>query len=83
MIHLGDKVKDTISGLVGTAVARTEWINGCARITIQPTITKKADKVPDNYTVDEPQVIVLIAKKKKRKTDTGGPLSFTPGQNKF
>ena len=80
MIKLGDKVKDTVTGLTGIAVARTEWINGCARITIQPPI-KKDGTPPDNYTVDEPQVAVVTKKKVKRgPKDTGGPMGFTPSQ---
>lgn len=57
-VGLGDKVKDTISGLVGIAVARTEWLHGCLRITIQPAMGTDG-KVPENYTVDEPQCEVL------------------------
>ena len=36
MKNLGDEVKDTITGFKGIVVARTEWLNGCARVTVQP-----------------------------------------------
>ena len=73
MITLGDKVKDSVSGFTGIAVGRTEWLQGCARITIQPAVGKDG-KLPDSATFDEPQLIVLTKKKVKRaKSDrTGG-----------
>ena len=59
-IKLGQVVRDKISGNEGTAIARTEWLNGCVRITIQPEGTK--DGCPfDNFTVDEPQIEVVKA----------------------
>jgi len=41
-IKLGDKVKDTITGIQGIAIGRTTWLTGCDRITIQP-IPKKGE----------------------------------------
>lgn len=57
-IEMGDRAKDRITGLSGIVVARTEWLYGCTRITIQPEEFKDG-KVPDNYTVDEAQCEVL------------------------
>ena len=57
-VYLGQTVKDTITSLIGTAVARTEWVHGCVRITIQPKVDKDG-KVPDSYTCDEPQVVII------------------------
>ena len=31
MITLGSKVRDLVTGKIGFAVARTEWLYGCAR----------------------------------------------------
>ena len=39
-IELGDKVKDTVTGFTGIAVARTNWIAGCDRIIVQPECKK-------------------------------------------
>lgn len=55
---LGDLVKDNITGLEGIAIATTEWLHGCVRITIQPREVKEG-KTADPITVDEPQVVVL------------------------
>lgn len=60
-VGLGDRVKDRISGIKGIAIARTEWLYGCVRITIQPEKLDKDGKQHDNISVDEPQVQVIKA----------------------
>ena len=57
-IELGDCAKDTISGIDGIVVAKTEWLNGCVRVTLQRTTTDKDGKFLDNETFDEQQVQV-------------------------
>lgn len=42
-IKLGDKVKDRVSGVEGTVVARTKFLNGCEQCTIVIPIKKKGD----------------------------------------
>lgn len=38
-MKVGDVVRDTITGFEGTAIARTEWLNGCVRFIVQsPTL---------------------------------------------
>lgn len=65
-IELGDKVQDTVSGLVGVIVCETRWLHGCVRVTIQPPLDKEG-KVPGSYTVDKPQAR-LISKRGGRCT---------------
>ena len=74
-INLGDTVKDTVTGFKGMAVARTEWLYGCARITVQPKGTTKDGELKDPSSFDEPQlVLVSRAAKKVTSTNTGGPM---------
>ena len=71
-IQLGDEVQDTVTGFKGIAVARTSWITGCNRITIQPKADSK-NKIDESQTFDEPLVEVIKAKKMpKEKKKTGG-----------
>jgi hypothetical protein len=49
---LGTQAKDKITGYAGTLVARTEWIHGCARYTIQAPVLKDGFPV-EAYTMDE------------------------------
>lgn len=73
-IELGDTVKHTVTGFVGTAIGRTEWLSGCDRIAVQPTIDKEG-KLRENQSFDEPELVIV--KKGKRKVSeeekTGGP----------
>lgn len=60
MINLGDRVKDTITGLKGIVIGKTEWLYGCLRLTVQPEESKDG-KPADSFAVDEPQVELLKA----------------------
>jgi len=57
-VCLGDRVRDRISGIEGIAIARTEWLFGCVRISVQP-FGEKDGRPPDNFVVDEPQCVVI------------------------
>lgn len=80
-IALGKKVKDTVTGYTGIVVARTQWLNGCVRVTVQPPVGKDG-KVPDNATFDEPQLKEIGKGVSEGDHDTGGPLPFKPTQSK-
>lgn len=57
-IKLGQKVRDAVTGVTGIAVSIHTYLQGCRRITIQPPMAADG-KVPDSYTVDEPQIDVV------------------------
>lgn len=44
-IKLGDKARDTITGLIGTVVSRHEYLNGCVRLSLQPHEVKDGKPV--------------------------------------
>lgn len=72
IVELGQKVEDTLSGVKGTVIARTEWLYGCVRVTVQPQGEK--DGIPfDAFVVDEPQVEVLEEKKAPKADPSHGP----------
>lgn len=71
-LKLGDKAKDQISGFTGVIVAITEWLNGCRRITIQPTATHEGKPV-DNHTFDAEQLVKIEDGPKLCETKKGGP----------
>ena len=76
MVNLGDLVKDSVSGFKGIAVSQHTYLNGCDRITVQPSVDIKG-KHPDSVTFDEPQLIVL----KKQKVSIGQKI--TGGTDKY
>lgn len=60
-VQLGDRVKDRITGFVGIAECRAEWLYGCVRISVRPEKFGKDGKQPDLVTFDEPQLDVVKA----------------------
>lgn len=73
-VRLGDKVRDQITGYEGIAVARTDWLHGCARITVQPDALDDTGKIRDAVTFDELQLTVIeTAKAAVGDRNTGGP----------
>ena len=65
-ILLGDQVKDTLTDLEGTAVARTVYLHGCPQYEVQPRQLKDG-KVVDSAWIDEPQLVVVRKKSVQRK----------------
>lgn len=64
-IELGDTVMDIYSGLKGSALAKTEFLNGCIQIDVQPPVDKD-NKLPEGVGVDIQQ-LKLIKKADKNK----------------
>jgi hypothetical protein len=60
MVKLGDRVRDKISGFEGIAAARTEYLNGCVRITVEPEGLHDGKPVEAQW-FDEQQVDVIEA----------------------
>ena len=80
-IQLGDKVRCKITGFEGTAVAKTEFINGCVQWGVLPRM-KKASKsfkeglMPEEVEIDEQSLEIISVKKKEiKKTENGGPMT--------
>jgi hypothetical protein len=71
-IELGDIVRDTITGFEGVAVATTEWLNGCRRISIQPQKLHDGKPIESDW-FDETQVAVVKKSRKRELAKTGGP----------
>ncbi len=67
MINLGDKVRDSITGFAGIAVAKTIWLHGCVRWHVESA--KLKDGVPNNEWFDEGR---LVGAAKPRRGRTGG-----------
>jgi len=76
MIKLGDKVKDRVTGLEGIVVARTDWLNGCIRMVVQPQLLKDGKPVDTSCFDIEELVLVkadaLPPKPEERRTN--GPM---------
>lgn len=54
VVVLGNRYRDSITGFEGVAVARTEYLYGCARVGLQGPAS--GGKVPDSQWFDELQL---------------------------
>ncbi len=54
-IKLGDSAADIITGFEGVVVARTQWLMGCDRLTLQPRVVVEG-KIPPTETFDVGQL---------------------------
>ena len=75
-IELGSKVKDIVSGFVGIAIVRLEYLNGCVRYTVQAKQNKEDDVLTMDIDIEQLEVIGMGILKKKKVTKTGGPKDF-------
>ena len=74
-IGLGQEVRDEVTGFKGIAVSRTEFLQGCCRIEVQPK-TDKDGKLQELGTFDEPQLEVIgrgILPEVVKEKELGGP----------
>jgi len=72
-IKLGNQVRCKITGFKGTAVAKTEFLNGCIQYTLVGKVGKD-NKVPEEMMMDiESLEKIPIKRKKIKKSNTGGP----------
>jgi len=81
MIKLGDKVKDRIIGLEGIVVARTDWLNGCIRMLVQPQELKDGKPV-ETSSFDIEELILIQADAVSLKPEekrTNGPMPDVGG----
>ena len=69
-IDLGDEARDTITGYRGVVIARTQWLTGCDRLTLQPPVDKEG-KVPENASFDEPYLELVKAGKVPKESALG------------
>jgi len=79
MITLGEEIRDKVTGLVGIATARVEYLNGCVQYCLRPKI-KKDGKYPEGEYIDQGQLEVVgkgILVEKDNKSP-GGDMSDCP-----
>lgn len=78
MIKLGDKVRDTVTGFEGVAIAKTDWLYGCVRFMVMPAKLDKDGNTMKAEQFDEAQLKVVQDKvvagdTVPPKQRTGGP----------
>lgn len=76
---MGKKCEDKISGFKGTCSSITQFLNGCIRISIQPSLDKDG-KWQDDKWFDHQEVKIdkISEKVDVIPSNTGGPQTHTP-----
>jgi hypothetical protein len=57
---LGDRVKDSVTGLQGIVICMTYWLHGCIRVGVQPEETKDGKPAEAVY-FDQTQLVLVKA----------------------
>lgn len=76
-IRHGDKAKDVITGFTGIVVAKTDWLHGCERITLQPQELRDGKTIDDQtfdagrIKIEKKGVIPVEAKEYDQSLDLG------------
>jgi len=74
-INLGDKARDLVTGFEGICIARTKWLNGCVRCSLQSRGLDKEGKIGSQEVFDEPQLeLIKSGVVPCGSPDTGGPI---------
>ena len=81
-IQLGSRVRDSITGADGIAVARTEYLYGCVRVGIEAESLDEKGKPRDLVWIDEQRIELLeertpVASRLSSAT-AGGPQEDPP-----
>lgn len=72
-IDLGDLAEDTVTGFRGIVTSKTQWLNGCWRLGLQPQKLGSDGKPVELQVFDIEQLKLVSAKNHKPKMETGGP----------
>lgn len=77
-VSLGDRAKDPITGLAGTVISSTLFLNGCTRMGLCPALDKDGKPQDTFYFAADRLVLVKPAKAPASERKTGGPMSKAP-----
>lgn len=81
VLKLGNKARDTITGIEGIVVMRAEYLYGCVRVALQPTGTTNDGKPHDELFVDEQRAVLVADTAPQVSPDStpgipGGPQTY-------
>ncbi len=74
-VMLGQKYRDTITGFVGTATARTDYLYGCVRVVLEG---RGKEGTPEEWVFDEQRLVTEAEGRRPIPTATAGGARATP-----
>lgn len=73
-LALGDTARDVLTGFEGVVVAKSEWLNGCMRMTIQPRGLKDGKPIaPEGFDIEQLELVEKADVEMPTKK-AGGPM---------
>lgn len=80
--ELGDRVRDSVSNLIGIAVSEIRYLNHCHQFGVQAAF--KSGKMPSVEYIDAGQLIVEMKQAViyEEEEDPGGAQSYAPSESK-
>jgi hypothetical protein len=79
-IELGDTAKDVVTGFEGVVVARSEWLNGRVRLSIQPRALRDGKPIESQSFDVEQCALVQKCDAKMPTKKAGGPMPEPSGR---
>lgn len=76
-VVLGEKYRDTITGFVGTATSRHEYLYGCVRVSLEGEV-KEPGAQPQDPVFDEQRLVEADTEQRPRLTATSGGARTEP-----
>lgn len=75
MVHLGDLVRDKVTGFQGVATGRFEYLSGCLRISVESTDLQGGKAVDATFDEDRLEVVTpgYVAHSQDAAVRLGGP----------
>jgi hypothetical protein len=78
LIHLGNRVKDSITGFEGIATARIEYLTGCAQIAVTPKMVPSPElpnttEYFDEHRLTGEKLMEVVKTESANKRANGGP----------
>lgn len=77
MIHLGQEVKDKVTGFTGIAIAKVAYLNGCIQYCVKPKVAKDGKLLAGEY-IDDNQLEIIDDGVWIESEDTGGDMEDKP-----
>ncbi len=74
-VTLGERYRDTITGFVGTATARTDYLYGCVRVVLEGP---GKEGTPEEWVFDEQRLVTEEGSKPTATATTGGSRPRVP-----
>ena len=74
LVTLGEEYRDRITGFVGTATSRTQFLNGCIQVGLEPKMKRGSAKVEEVMYFDEDRLVHIGTKQRvESSAPRGGP----------